>query len=196
MDEHIRRRTQKQPELVRDESVAACAVGEQIQLLFLDPVLHLAALTVHIFIQLLRIARNVGHDEPWIVTLLGVLGFDNHTATPLPRPSRIGERAEDALRLACLLELPLGTPDFIASSATKGGVFGQSENVADAVRIAPPHQSPATEPTVAPDGDFHVRPGFAKLADQEFQQRGGVLRAVDITGSEVGREEFVATEDV
>ena len=62
--------------MARKEAVAARPVGEQVQLLLLDPVLHLAALAVHILIELLRIAGDVDHEESWVVALVGALGLD------------------------------------------------------------------------------------------------------------------------
>ena len=106
------------------------------------------------------------------------------------------EGPEDALRLTDLLKLPLGSRDLVARAATKDRVLGQSQNVADAVGIAPPHQSPAAEPAVATEDDFDVRPSLTELIDQKLQHGAGVLGGVDIAGPEIGREQFVAAEDV
>ena len=58
VQQHIRERRQHQAKLVRHELRAACAIGEQTQLLFLDPVFHFAARTVQRAIKLFRILNG------------------------------------------------------------------------------------------------------------------------------------------
>ena len=49
--QHVGRRRQQHPELVGHERVATRPVGEQLELLLLDPVLHLPAGTVPVLVQ-------------------------------------------------------------------------------------------------------------------------------------------------
>ena len=97
--------------------MATRPVREQVQLLLLDPVLHLAPLAVHVLVELLRVARHVGHHEPRVGALRGVLGLDDHPPGTVPGPGRVGERVEDPLRLTGPAELPLGLA--VASAARR-----------------------------------------------------------------------------
>ena len=56
--------------------MATRSVGEQIQLLFLDSVFHLAALAVEIVVEFLRIAGQVGHHKSGVGALVEMLGLD------------------------------------------------------------------------------------------------------------------------
>lgn len=58
VQEHIRKRRQQQPKLVCQELCATRPVRKQTQLLFLDPVLHLAPLTVDLAVERFRIDRR------------------------------------------------------------------------------------------------------------------------------------------
>jgi hypothetical protein len=88
--------------------MTACAVGEEIQLLLFDSVLHLTTLAVHVLVKFPGIARLVGHDEPGVRPLGIVLTLDDRSTLPIPSRCRVAKRAEDPLRLTSLKELPLG----------------------------------------------------------------------------------------
>ena len=68
VDEDVRRGGEQDAELVGEEVVATGAVGEQAELLFLDPVLGVAAAAISVggFGQVLRIAGEIGDDEPGV----------------------------------------------------------------------------------------------------------------------------------
>ena len=75
------------PELVCPERVARGSVREEIQLLLLDPVLHVAAGAVQVLVQLARgPGRGVqfGHDEARVGALREMLGLADDPARPRP----------------------------------------------------------------------------------------------------------------
>ncbi len=59
LDQDIGQRRQDQAELVGPPFVARGAIGEQVELLFFDAVLHLAALAVEFLVELLSIALEI-----------------------------------------------------------------------------------------------------------------------------------------
>ena len=77
--------------------MTAGAVGKQIELLLLNPVLHLPAGTIDLVIESLRRAAQVGHDVAGIGPLHGVLAFDNDAPGTVPGGGRIGELIEQPL---------------------------------------------------------------------------------------------------
>ena len=88
--QHIRATGEQQPKLVGPPIVATGPVAEQAQLLFLDPVLHLARAR-----NTLR-RRVVGPPSARLVTtkrgllpLVGVLRLDDHPPLPIPTSRRI-----------------------------------------------------------------------------------------------------------
>ncbi len=71
-----------QSQLVRAHRMGTRPIGEQKQLLFLDPVLHVSATAVAHFLKGLSrhlLGSQVGHDEPGIGPFPQVLGFADDT---------------------------------------------------------------------------------------------------------------------
>ena len=60
--------------------MATSSVGEQVELLFLDAVFHIAACAVELVLKLLRVAFEIDHDIEWVWSLAGMLGTCNHAA--------------------------------------------------------------------------------------------------------------------
>ena len=60
---------QEHPELVGPPFGAARAVGEESELLLLDPVLHFSPRTIHILVESLGPTHHAGDDETWIPDL-------------------------------------------------------------------------------------------------------------------------------
>jgi hypothetical protein len=147
-------------------------------------------------VQLLRVARHVGHHEAGVGPPRGVLGLDDHPPRPVPAGRRVGERAEEPLRLARATELPLGPLGPVARRSLQHRVAGQAEHVADTVAIAPPHRPPAAEAAVGPDRDLDLRPSRPQPPDQELQHRPGMPARVDVAGPQVGHQQVIAAEDV
>src|ERR1700690_3527790 len=97
------------------------------------------------------VAWYVHDHEPRVRPLRRVLGLDDHTPTPVPALCRVRERAEDALGLARDEKLPLRTRDLVERGTLQDRVLGQTQDIANAMRVAPAHQSPAAESAVGPD---------------------------------------------
>ena len=99
LQQYVGEGSEQQTELIGPPQVATGAIGEQTQLAFLDPVLHLATGAVHLFVQGLRLVAQIGHHEARVGALRVVLGFGDQAAVTRPAPGAVGEFAEDALRL-------------------------------------------------------------------------------------------------
>jgi hypothetical protein len=99
LQQDIGERREQQAELVGPPQMATGAIGEQAELTFLDPVLHLAPGTVHRFVERLRLVAEIGHHEARIGALGIVLGLGDHPAVARPGTGAVGELAEEALRL-------------------------------------------------------------------------------------------------
>lgn len=89
------------------------AVGEQVELLFLDAVLLVAAGAVEAIIQGPRCALEASQDIAQVGPAGTVLGLDDHAPRPVLAFCSIGELAEAALLVAVALEdifgrVPLG----------------------------------------------------------------------------------------
>jgi hypothetical protein len=125
-----------------------------------------------------------------------VLGLDDHAPRPVPAAGGVGERAEETLGLTGAIELPLGPIGPVGGGPLQRRVAGQAQDVADAVRVAPAHQSPATEAAVGPDGDPHPRPGRPQAVDEQFEHGPGVPGGVDVRRPQVGRQQLIAAEDI
>ncbi len=94
----------QQPVLVRPPRVATRAVGEQVELLFLDPVPHVAAGAIHPVVQPLRRTLQAGDDIARVRAAPGILGLDDHPPEPsTPGLGGVGERVEHAHLLAARL---------------------------------------------------------------------------------------------
>src|SRR5690606_19241847 len=75
--QNITERGEEQAELIRPPVMAAGAVGEQAQLLFLDPILHVSSSAIHVLVERLGISLQIRDQKPGILALRAVLGFDN-----------------------------------------------------------------------------------------------------------------------
>src|SRR5690606_21392257 len=91
-EQHIGKGRQHQPPLVGPAAWAGGAVGEQIQLLVLDPILHVATAAVVFVVLLGSILGKAGHDdEAWIGTLLAMFQARHNQAAPTPTTGLIEE---------------------------------------------------------------------------------------------------------
>jgi len=196
LHQNVGRRTEQQTKLIGQESMATGSIREQVQLLFLDPILHLATLTVDAFIKLPAVARHVDHEVSRVGPFLRVFSLHDHSTGSIPAPRLAGKRIEDAVGFLGLAKLSLGLPRAIDGHACQHRVARQTQDIADAVGMAPSHQSPAAQPTVGPDCDLDVGPDAAERPDQRLQDRQAVLAGVDLAGPKIGHEQFVATKDI
>src|SRR5271156_5210739 len=176
--------------------MATGPIREQVQLLFLDPVLHIPPLTIDVLVELLWIPWHIDHDEPWVASLGGLLGLGNHPPRSVPARGRVGERTEDSLGLAGLSELAFGAPGPIGGKAFQNRVACQAKHISDSVGITPTHQPPAAEAAIGPDRELDKRPGLAEPPNQQLQECPAVLAGVDLAGPQVSSQQLVTAKDV
>jgi hypothetical protein len=85
---------QQDAELVGQERMATGAVGEQAQLLLLDAILGIAALTIEIVVEVLRVVRQGCDDKARVLALVAVLCLGDNAAMAVPGSGGIGELLE------------------------------------------------------------------------------------------------------
>ena len=142
-EQRVRQPREQQPVLVRPPLRARSAVGEQGQLLFLDPVLHVCALTVHPVIEFVRFPFKVGDDEAQVASLRGVFDAgDDPPATP-PSPRRILEVVERPALGPGRLEAVPGHLARHRRLAFEHRIASQPHDVSDIVALAPVETSGA-----------------------------------------------------
>ena len=95
VDQHIGEGREPQPELIGGHGGRRRAVGEEIELLLLDTVFHVAPRTVDPLVQpaaadLIRVQG--GNDEARIGSFRQVLGLGHHPAAPAPALAASGKR--------------------------------------------------------------------------------------------------------
>src|SRR5512144_2939564 len=150
--QHVGERREPQAKLVRRHGCGRRAVGEEIELLLLDAVLHLAAGAVELLVEGLRVDHLTfqrGDDEPRVGALGQVLGLPDDVTAPAPRvDGRVAEVLEPAYRLAGLVMFVLGPGHVDGQRLEEPAVASEAEDVIDPVRLAPRHQRLAGEAAV------------------------------------------------
>ncbi len=194
--QEVAERGEQQPELVGPPDVTTGAVREQAELLFLDPVFHVAPRTIDVFVQRLGVARQVGDQEPWIFALGSMLGFEDHLAGVFPGAGGIGKLTEDPLFFRGGGKLGLRCLAPRRRKLQKAVVLGQAHEITDAVAFAPGQNPPSAEARIGPEDDFHLGPDGTQPLHQSFQDRPGVLGRVDLRGPEIADQQLIAAKDV
>ena len=82
--------------------MAARPVGVEIELLLLDPVLHVTSGAIDFIVELLRVTFKGGEDEAGVGSQMGVFGFDDYAAFTVPGGGGVVKLAEEALLFAGL----------------------------------------------------------------------------------------------
>ncbi len=200
LDERIGRRRKQDAELIGEEVVATGAVGEEAQLLFLDAILHVAALTVDVFVKRAGVAGEVGNDESGVrfavVTAAEVFRLDDHSAWSIPTFGGVVKRAEEAMTPTVDGVGGGDLSDPLGGLAFEYGVAREAENVANIVVVAPTHESPAAESRVAANRDGDIGPDLTQTDGQQLHDGGGMARRINVGGAEVGHEQLRPTEDI
>jgi len=148
--------------------VGARAIGEELELLFLDPVFHLPTGTIQIFVQgsrlpVLRSER--GDDETGILPLGQIFGLAHHA--PLTGPtlaSLITKVLEPPRRFPAGLIGPPGLCQLTGNDLGETAVLGQPQHVFDPMALAPTHDRLAAETAIPPQHDPHLGPGARACA--------------------------------
>jgi len=108
LHQHIGERGHQEPELIGAEGAGGGAIGEQVELLFLDAVFHLPAGTVDLLIEGLSgivASRQGGDDEAGVGAAGQDLGFGDDAALTGPAlESGVGEVSEESDGLLLLVE--------------------------------------------------------------------------------------------
>lgn len=208
-EQHVGERREQQAELIRREVVATGAVGEQAQLLLLDPILHLATDAVLLVVDRLRryggrsfdaggnvLVEQVRHHEPRVLALAGVLGFGDHPSLTIPCPRRVAQPGEPSLLLPGRFKVGRRFLHQFVRQGLHASILGQAEDILHAQPVAQPQQLPAAEPAIAAEDDPHVGPTRTDLPHQQRGDRPGVLGRVDVARPQVGDERLAAAEDV
>lgn len=72
----------------------------------------------------------------------------------------------------------------------------QTDDIANAVPLAPGQDAPAAEAGVAAEDDAHLRPGSAQPLDQKFEDRPRMFGGIDARRPQVGHPQLFAAEDI
>jgi hypothetical protein len=176
--------------------MATGSVGKQAQLLFLDPVFHLAPRTINFIVKLLRGPGEVGDEETRVAPLGRVFGFHNHAPFLVPGGRGILDFAKvPRLGLAGLESLFRGHHQGLGDRE-QPGILRQPHEVMHAVVFAPTPPTPATKARVTPENDFNLRPGLPQPLDQEFQDRPRVAGDANISGPQIRDQQMLAAENI
>src|SRR5260370_35481 len=140
-EEHISHRGEPQAKLVGRHGGGRRAVGEEIELAFLDAVLHLAAGAIAVLVEHAGVGALLaerGHDEARIGLALGVLGLADDPPAAAPAIERRPQEVLEAPRRDAgegALDRRLGK--FGRDLLDQAGVARQAEQVVDAAFLTP-----------------------------------------------------------
>src|SRR5690606_39552700 len=144
------------------EPMATGPCTEQIELRLLDAVLRLAPGAVQAFVQLHGIrVGNVGDHEARVHALGPVFQAGQHAPGPLPRPSRVGELADQALLEPGALIVVLEDFFCLLNASLEALVARQANDVLHAAAFTPAQQRLTTEPRVPANDDPELGPCLA-----------------------------------
>ena len=199
-EQHVSHRREPQAQLVGLHGRRRRAVGEQVELAFLDAVFHLAAGAIEIFVEAAGVdlfPAQAGHHETRIGTVGQVLGLAHNPPRSAPGGlCLVGEIPEQPSRLAGGSAQPRCLPGLGRQHRLQARVGRQAEQVSDTLGLAPRHQLLAAEARIAAQHDPHLRPAGPDAGDDpgDLVDRAG--GPVDVGGAQLGAEQEPAAEDV
>ena len=138
--------------------VAGGAVGEQIQLLLLDPVLHVPAGTVESVVERLRVALERGDHVARVGAPAGVFELGNHPAGPIPGTGPVVDVGEPAHLLPGVLKGLGGQSLRLGGKRVQPIVLCHPHDVVHIVTVAPAQELPTAKSRIASEDDPHLRP--------------------------------------
>ena len=197
--QHIGERREPEAQLVGAHRRGAGAVGEEIELALLDPVLHVAASAIQLFVEgagrpAVRLQR--GHNEAWVGLAAAPFGFTDHPPPPRPAVSGRPEKVtEDPDRFASRLAGLPGFVEGLGEAFFQPFVAGEAEQVIDPVVFAPCHQALRAKPESA-RRTIRTRPRLPNVPDDPLDLLNAAARRIDVRAPQLGREQMSATEDV
>jgi hypothetical protein len=147
------------------------AIGIEIELALLDPVLHVAAGAVHFFIKIAGLARGPGepgHDEGWVGLALRRLRFGHD-------PPRLAPRglARPSARLLgrCQLILDLGNQPIVLRQILKP-TNAEGRHLRDAIVVDAQDKLLPLDHWAAEMGEQLIVPGdFALAASSQYRHQ-------------------------
>ena len=142
--------------------MATGAIGEPVKLLFLDAVLHVPAGAIHLVVQVLGDALEVGEDIARVGPAGAMLGLDEDPSWRIPGLRGIGELAEQALLLAAVIEGLPGLRQQRLGPCTQARIAGDADNIVHPMALTPCKHAPAAKAAVAAQGDPHLRPAWRR----------------------------------
>lgn len=145
--------------------MAGGAIGEEIELLFFDPIFHIATRAVDFVIECSGVSAKIGDEVTRVASFGGMLGFTNHKSWAVPRSSLVVKPGEEALLFTGALEGYFGLVQGGLKVSGDAVVPGESDEVVDIVVLAPPKHAPTAKSGVGSKDDFDLRPSLAKSFD-------------------------------
>ena len=188
------RREQDAP-LIGPPAMGAHPISKEHHLLF-DPVFHLAAGAVAPVVELLRVAHDVGNNEPRIGALGRVLGFGDHPAQSTPRSRRVIKRGEQALFFAGGREALGRGGHQLRGQRLQPTIARNTHDILHVVAITPSEHQVAAKPAVRSHHDLRARPYLPDMLHQEFEDRSRVAGPIGVGTSQVGHEQMVAAKHI
>ena len=186
-----------QAKLVGAHGVGRGAIGEQVELAFLDGVLHLAALAIELLVEISGPDPGIpqrGEDEARIGFAVGPFGLGDDPALAAPALARTPhEVLEAALWLAAARA---GPRQLGLDLRDQPGVLGQAEQIIDPVGLAPRHQGFAGKPRIGAQQNPQTGPAAAQLRHdpRHLLDRPGC--AVDVRRPQLRGQEMTTAENV
>ena len=177
-------------------------VGEQVELLLLDAVLHFAARAVQFLVENPRprpLATQGSHDEAGVEAARTRQPFRLRDHPPRPAPRRSGpvtEVAEPPRRSAGRDAAAARLAQLPADALRQAGVAGQAEQVVDPIVFAPRHEIVAAKAAVAANDDFGLRPALANALHNPRQLLRRARRRVDVRRPQPRTQNQVVPHDV
>ena len=190
------------PQLVGPHGCRRGAVGEQVQLLLLDPVFHVATPTIQLLVKGVRpdpVAAEAGDDETGIGAPRPRQPFrlGDHAARPAPAVDRApAEVAVAPRRLAVLRAAAPRAPKLPRDPVLQTRGPRQPEHEVNAVVLAPDHQIVAAEARIPAKHDPRPGPALPDLPDNPRHLGHRTLRRVDVRLAETAAQDMVAAENV
>ena len=195
-EQHIGHGGERQPVLVRPPGMATGAVGEQVELLFLDPVLPVASGAVDPVVQPLRRALQTGDDITRVGAPPRMPGLDDRPPGAAPVRGGVRELVEHAHLFAAGLVRHGRQFHYGRRLFGQRRIAGDADDAIDVVAPAPRQHAATAESAVAAENDLHLRPGPAQPFRQQGQNRPGVPGAVAVARTQPGRRQPVFAEHV
>ena len=168
-----------------------------VELLFLDPVLHVASGAIHPVAQPLRRTFQTGDDITRVGAPRGMPGLDDRPPGPAPGRGGVRELVEHAHLFAAGFvrhgrQFHDGRRFF--GQRRVAGDADDADDVVHPVALAPRQHAATAESAVAAKNDLHLRPGPAQPFRQQGENRPGVPGAVAVARTRPDRRQPVFAE--